>query len=128
MKEELHNHSHDGIDNKEHILDMQKQLSMLIDNIKDNTDTAFSLLKLHENDGDQEIVDVYRINCSNILDYEKLAGKKEEEFNNIFKRLSSSADALSRMMELEDVFDEICEYEKLSEQSLKNLIELLKQS
>ena len=58
MKEELHNHSHDGIDNKEHILDMQKQLSMLIDNIKDNTDTAFSLLKLHENDGDQEIVDV----------------------------------------------------------------------
>ncbi len=128
MKEELHNHSHDGIDNKEHILDMQKQLSMLIDNIKDNTDTAFSLLKLHENDGDQEIVDVYRINCSNILDYEKLAGKKEEEFNNIFKRLSSSADALSRKMELEDVFDEICEYEKLSEQSLKNLIELLKQS
>lgn len=128
MKEELHNHSHDGIDNKEHILDMQKQLSMLIDNIKDNTDTAFSLLKLHENDGDQEIVDVYRINCSNILDYEKLAGKKEEEFNNIFKRLCSSADVLSRMMELEDVFDEICEYEKLSEQSLKNLIELLKQS
>lgn len=128
MKEELHNHSNDGIDNKEHILDMQKQLSMLIDNIKDNTDTAFSLLKLHENDGDQEIVDVYRINCSNILDYEKLAGKKEEEFNNIFKRLSSSADALSRMMELEDIFDEICEYEKLSEQSLKNLIELLKQS
>ena len=128
MKEELHNHSHDGIDNKEHILDMQKQLSMLIDNIKDNTDTAFSLLKLHENDGDQEIVDVYRINCSNILDYEKLAGKKEEEFNNIFKRLFSSADALSRMMELEDIFDEICEYEKLSEQSLKNLIELLKQS
>ncbi len=128
MKEELHNHSHDGIDNKEHILDMQKQLSMLIDNIKDNTDTAFSLLKLHENDGDQEIVDVYRINCSNILDYEKLAGKKEEEFNNIFKRLSFSADALSRMTELEDIFDEICEYEKLSEQSLKNLIELLKQS
>lgn len=48
----------DGIDNSEHILDMQKQVEMLIENISDNTDSAFDILKLHDDDKDQDLVDV----------------------------------------------------------------------
>ena len=129
MDEELdsHNHSHDGIDNNEHILDMQKQLSMLIDNIKDNTDTAFDILKMHDEDKDQDIVDVYRINCSNILDCEKLANEKVEHFNSIFDKILNENDAIKFLKELEDIFDEVNEYEKSSEHYLQVLLELLKQ-
>lgn len=122
-----HNHSHDGIDNSEHILDMQKQLSMLLDNIKDNTDTSFSILKLHEEDDDQDAVDVYRINCSSILDCEKLASERVEHFNKIFDGISNEKDAIAHLNELEDIFDKVQELEKSSEHSLRTLLELLKQ-
>ena len=122
-----HSHSHDGIDNSEHILDMQKQLSMLLDNIKDNTDTSFSILKLHEEDDDQDAVDVYRINCSSILDCEKLASERVEHFNKIFDGISNEKDAIAHLNELEDIFDKVQELEKSSEHSLRTLLELLKQ-
>lgn len=126
MEENNHNHSHDGIDNKEHTLDMQKQLSLLMENIKDNTDTAFSILKMHENDEDQDTVDVYRINCSNILDCEKTANEKSEHFNNMFKEIKSEVQALKVMEELESIFDEIEKLENSSQHYLINLLNLLK--
>lgn len=126
MEENNHNHSHDGIDNKEHTLDMQKQLSLLMENIKDNTDTAFSILKMHENDEDQDTVDVYRINCSNILDCEKTANEKAEHFNNMFKEIKSEVQALKVMEELESIFDEIEKLENSSQHYLINLLNLLK--
>lgn len=129
MDEEFdsHNHSKDGIDNQEHILDMQKQLSMLIENIKDNTDTAFSILKMHENDNDQDTVDVYRINCSNILDCEKLASKKYEIFGEIVNNFKDTKDILLHLQEMEDIFDEIDKYEKSSSHYLQSLLNLLRQ-
>ena len=72
----ISNNTNDGIDNSEHILDMHRQVDMLIENILANTDNAFNILKLHEEDADQDIVDVYRIICNDILDCEKLAKGK----------------------------------------------------
>ncbi len=122
-----HSHSQDGVDNSENVLDMQKQLTMLLENIKDNTDVAFSILKMHEEDGDQEIVDVYRINCSNILDCEKLATEKAKEFRQMFDKLSSSKDALSCKQDMEEIFEQICQFEKSSESYLQTLLSLISQ-
>ena len=127
-EKETHEHSHDGIDNSEHILDMQKQIEVLIENIQDNTDSAFSILKLHENDKDQDIVDVYRINCSNILDCEKLASKLQKEFDSIVSLAEAdSQKALAHLEQLEDLFDNIKGYEEKSVQEFETFIKKIKE-
>ena len=127
-EKETHEHSHDGIDNSEHILDMQKQIEVLIENIQDNTDSAFSILKLHENDKDQDIVDVYRINCSNILDCEKLASKLQNEFDSIVSLAEAdSQKALAHLEQLEDLFDKIKGYEEKSVQEFETFIKKIKE-
>ena len=127
-EKETHEHSHDGIDNSEHILDMQKQIEVLIENIQDNTDSAFSILKLHENDKDQDIVDVYRINCSNILDCEKLASKLQKEFDSIVSLAEAdSQKALAHLEQLEDLFDKIKGYEDKSVQEFETFIKKIKE-
>ncbi len=127
-EKETHEHSHDGIDNSEHILDMQKQIEVLIENIQDNTDSAFSILKLHENDKDQDIVDVYRINCSNILDCEKLASKLQKEFDSIVSLAEAdSQKALAHLEQLEDLFDKIKGYEEKSVQEFETFIKKIKE-
>lgn len=115
----------DGIDNSEHILDMQKQVEMLIENISDNTDNAFDILKLHDDDKDQDLVDVYRIICNDILDCEKLAKQKVTLFQKGVQALESSAEAVKKLQEFENLFDEINRLEKSSDDLLKSLINKL---
>lgn len=115
----------DGIDNSEHILDMQKQVEMLIENISDNTDSAFDILKLHDDDKDQDLVDVYRIICNDILDCEKLAKQKVTLFQKGVQALESSAEAVKKLQEFENLFDEINRLEKTSDDLLKSLINKL---
>lgn len=115
----------DGLDNSEHILDMQKQVEMLIENISDNTDSAFSILKLHVDDKDQDLVDVYRIVCNDILDCEKLAKQKVMLFQKGVQALESSAEAVKKLQEFENLFDEINRLEKSSDDLLKSLINKL---
>ena len=117
-------HSHDGIDNYEHILDMQKQLDMLFNNIKDNTDTAFGILKMHENDTEQDVVDVYRINCSDILDCEKLVEAKVNSFKELSNALAGKGkeEIVKVLPKLEDLFDEIRQFEKSSTDLLYTLM------
>ncbi len=115
----------DGLDNSEHILDMQKQVEMLIENISDNTDSAFSILKLHVDDKDQDLVDVYRIVCNDILDCEKLAKQKVMLFQKGVQALESSAEAVKKLQEFENLFDEINKLEKSSDDLLKSLINKL---
>ena len=117
----------DGIDNSEHILDMQKQVEMLIENISDNTDSAFDILKLHDDDKDQDLVDVYRIICNDILDCEKLAKQKVTLFQKGVQALESSAEAVKKLQEFENLFDEINRLEKSSDDLLKSLINKLSQ-
>lgn len=120
--------SHDGVDNEEHILDIEKQIEMLIENIKDNTDTAFDILKLHQEDKEQDIVDVYRINCSQILDCEKLAQKTYKKYNNLKDKLNAGyttdkKDAVKKQIEkLINFYKEIETYEKESVELLNSLI------
>ena len=115
----------DGIDNSEHILDMQKQVEILIENISDNTDSAFDILKLHDDDKDQDLVDVYRIICNDILDCEKLAKQKVTLFQKGVQALESSAEAVKKLQEFENLFDEINRLEKSSDDLLKSLINKL---
>lgn len=117
-------HSHDGIDNYEHILDMRKQLDMLFNNIKDNTDTAFEILKMHENDTEQDVVDVYRINCSDILDCEKLVEAKVNSFKELSNALAGKGkeEIVKVLPKLEDLFDEIRQFEKSSTDLLYTLM------
>ena len=122
----ISNNTNDGIDNSEHILDMHRQVDMLIENILANTDNAFNILKLHEEDADQDIVDVYRIICNDILDCEKLAKGKYDLFKNNFNSLSNSKDALTNMKNFENLFEEIEKLEKSSNDLLVSLINKLK--
>ena len=115
----------DGIDNSEHILDIEKQVEMIIKNISDNTDSAFSILKLHVDDKDQDLVDVYRIVCNDILDCEKLAKQKVMLFQKGVQALKSSAEAVKKLQEFENLFDEINRLEKSSDDLLKSLINKL---
>lgn len=61
----------DGIDNLEHIIDVFNEIKMLRENITDNTDLAFNLLKAIKEDGEADIVDSLTIMCSDILEQEK---------------------------------------------------------
>ena len=127
MKEEnLKNqeiYSGDGLDNHEHILDMQNQIKVLIENIQENTDSAFKFLKMHENDDNQEFVDVIRVNCSYILDCEKLANNFAKQFNQIVDKLKENSIEIDKYLSgLEELFDKIQHLESSSEYEYSALI------
>lgn len=63
----------DGVNNFEHILDEFDQMKILRENISDNTDLAFNMLKAIKDDGEDDVVDSLTIYCSEILEQEKLA-------------------------------------------------------
>ena len=108
-------YSGDGLDNHEHILDMQNQIKVLIENIQENTDSAFKFLKMHENDDNQEFVDVIRVNCSNILDCEKLANNFAKQFNQIVDKLKENSIEIDKYLSgLEELFDKIQHLESSS--------------
>lgn len=116
-------YSGDGLDNHEHILDMQNQIKVLIENIQENTDSAFKFLKMHENDDNQEFVDVIRVNCSNILDCEKLANNFAKQFNQIVDKLKENSIEIDKYLSgLEELFDKIQHLESSSEYEYSALI------
>ena len=116
-------YSGDGLDNHEHILDMQNQVKVLIENIQENTDSAFNFLKMHENDDNQEFVDVIRVNCSNILDCEKLATNFAKQFSQIVDKLKENSIEIDKYLSgLEELFDKIQHLESSSEYEYSALI------
>lgn len=116
-------YSGDGLDNHEHILDMQNQIKVLIENIQENTDSAFKFLKMHENDDNQEFVDVIRVNCSNILDCEKLANNFAKQFSQIVDKLKENSIEIDKYLSgLEELFEKIQHLESSSEYEYSALI------
>ena len=67
----------------EHFVDIFKEFDLMRDNLSENTDTAFEILKMFDKNDDQESVDVLRITCSNILDCEQLAKDKIGEYKTL---------------------------------------------
>ena len=61
----------DGLDNAEHILDVFNEIKMVRENITDNTDLAFNMLKAIKDESEADIVDSLTILCSDILEEEK---------------------------------------------------------
>ena len=123
--------SHDGVDNKEHILDMARQAEMLQENIESNTDLAFAYLKTVENNADQDFVDVVRILCCDILDVEKLAKSCHEKFTTTFDEIKHVKNEQDKLLQganaLDEIRKELLQYENYSSASLRSLIEKCKQ-
>ncbi len=117
----------EGIKADEHFIDMFKEIDLMYDNIKENTDSAFEILKLFENNKDQESVDVLRITCSNILDCEEIIKKQIENFEKIKKEIldSKKIDNMKlKEKEVEDFYKKIKKYEKDSSSQFKELLKL----
>lgn len=117
----------EGIDQKEHFVDIFKEIDLLYDNIKENTDSAFEILKLYENNKDQESVDVLRIVCSNILDCEELAKKQIESYEKIKASILNNEkhdDYSAKQKEVIKLHKEIKSFEKESSRQFKELIKL----
>ena len=123
--------SHDGVDNKEHILDMARQAEMLQENIESNTDLAFAYLKTVENNADQDFVDVVRILCSDMLDVEKLAKSCYEKFTTTLDEIKHNKNEQDKLLQganaLDEIRKELLQYENYSSASLRSLIEKCKQ-
>ena len=116
--EEHEHYNHDGIDNKEHFLDMINQCQLILDNLKENTDTAFLLLKQYEND--EDFADVIKIDASEILEIEKFCSTFEEKINAI--KLYGSEKDLELKEELNNIFQTLEKYEEKSNKILEKLI------
>lgn len=117
----------EGIEADEHFVDMFKEIDLMYDNIKENTDNAFEILKLFENNKDQESVDVLRITCSNILDCEEIIKKQIENFEKIKAEILKNerkVDFKLRQKEVEDFYKTIKKYEKDSSSQFKELLKL----
>ena len=117
----------EGIEADEHFVDMFKEIDLMYDNIKENTDNAFEILKLFENNKDQESVDVLRITCSNILDCEEIIKKQIKNFENIKAEILKNerkVDSKLRQKEVEDFYKTIKKYEKDSSSQFKELLKL----
>lgn len=117
----------EGIEADEHFVDMFKEIDLMYDNIKENTDNAFEILKLFGNNKDQESVDVLRITCSNILDCEEIIKKQIENFEKIKAEILKNeikVDFKLRQKEVEDFYKTIKKYEKDSSSQFKELLKL----
>ena len=130
MAEYKHNrncdHNHDGVDNEEHFWDMFSEMEMFFQNIKDNTDGAFNILKSYETIGDEDIVDVIKIDASEILGIEKISSPIFEEINKI-KNLAKNKDNLIENKEIiEKYFNFLKINEEKSTQLFNNLIKKIK--
>ena len=122
-----HEHDADGIDNKEHLLDMFSEADVLYQNIKDNTDSAFAILKNLEGKEDEDILDVIRINCSEILEVEK---QTKDIFDNIKKieiSLKENLETLSdgKISLIDEYFEALQKCEMVSNESFEKLLKRL---
>lgn len=126
-----HDHGHyheDGVDNQEHMLDMFEQVEMYYSNIQDNTDVAFNVLKSMEGKEDEDILDVIRICCNEILEVEKQAKPIYDDIKKIETSVKSdeNADWKSKNILLEELFDALSKCENVSNKCYENFIMKLK--
>ncbi len=117
----------DGVDNKEHLLDMFEQADILYENIKDNTDGAFSILKNLENKEDEDILDVIRINCNEVLEVEKQTKEIYENIKKIELSLKQNCEKVSdgKISLIEEYFEALQNCEKVSYASFEKLLKRL---
>lgn len=129
MTEVFHNHDHeheeykaDGIDNGEHVLDIFDEIKLMRENITDNTDLAFNLLKSIKEEGDTDIVDSLTIFCSDILEQEK---QSKEVFDRAEALIENSRLVKERekLAKIEDMMKEYFVAIKLSEENSQHLVE-----
>lgn len=113
----------EGISNHEHFIDIFKEIDILRDNLSDNTDTAFDILKMYDEHSDQESVDVLRITCSDILDAEELAKEKIERYERLKQKVLASGGSKEEQKEALEILNEL---KKLEKNSSKQFGELLK--
>lgn len=128
MTEHIHNdeceHNTDGVENSEHILDMISQGEALFQTIRDNTDSAFELLK--DSNEDEDTVDVIKIEAGNILEIEKVATVVFDEFERLKENLFQGGDLTEEKKDLiEKYFDKLNNYEQNSTKIFFNLIKKL---
>jgi len=125
----MHLHEHceendDGIDNSEHILDMFSQIDSFFQNIKDNTDSTFELLKMSEKD--EDIADVIKIDASEILEIEKVATLSFNEFSKIKELIIKDGEVSEDKKEIvENYYNTLQKFEKKSSELFFNLIKKL---
>lgn len=125
----MHTHEHceendDGIDNSEHILDMFSQIDSFFQNIKDNTDSTFELLKMSEKD--EDIADVIKIDASEILEIEKVATLSFNEFSKIKELIIKDGEVSEDKKEIvENYYNTLQNFEKRSSELFFKLIKKL---
>ena len=108
----------------EHFVDIFKEFDLMRDNLSENTDTAFEILKLYDNALDQESVDVLRITCSNILDCEELAKNILEKYESVKKQVFAGKTDSQMQQQALELLKEIKKLEKTSSKNFKQLLEL----
>ena len=108
----------------EHFVDIFKEFDLMRDNLSENTDTAFEILKLYDNALDQESVDVLRITCSNILDCEELAKSILEKYESVKKQVFAGKTDSQMQQQALELLKEIKKLEKTSSKNFKQLLEL----
>ena len=106
---------------------MFSEADVLYQNIKDNTDSAFAILKNLEGKEDEDILDVIRINCSEILEVEK---QTKDIFDNIKKieiSLKENLETLSdgKISLIDEYFEALQKCEMVSNESFEKLLKRL---
>lgn len=125
MTEIKDEHNHDGIDNHEHFLDMFSEIEMLFQNIKDNTDGVFEILKNYEKGSDEDVVDVIKIDAGEILEIEKICQPIYDEIKKL-KEVACNKKSLDSVKELvQRYYDFIVKNEEKSSLLYSNLIKKL---
>lgn len=116
----------DGVDNKEHILDMIERSNLHFENIKDNTDTAINLLKNYENE-DDDFIDAIKIKCNDIVDVEKRASEIIDKINIMENSFKSKVEEIpiGEINILEEYLEVIKNCENVSNRLLENLLKRL---
>lgn len=121
----------DGLQADEHILDMLSEADILFDNIKDNTNVAFEILKSVKEKEDNDFVDSVTIYCSDILEEEKRATEIYDKIKvieeNIRSKMEFNQQKIKQLFDLTDeYFSALILNEKKSKDVLTKLIKSIK--
>lgn len=114
----------EGISNHEHFIDIFKEIDILRDNLSDNTDTAFEILKMYDDHSDQESVDVLRITCSNILDAEELSKEGMERYEQLKQNVLTNGGGKEQQKEALEILSELKKLEKSSSKQFSELLRI----
>ena len=114
----------EGISNHEHFIDIFKEIDILRDNLSDNTDTAFEILKMYDEHSDQESVDVLRITCSNILDAEELSKEGMERYEKLKQNVLTNGGDKEQQKEALEILSELKKLEKSSSKQFSELLRI----